>query len=49
MSNFKILVPPSDAHDYVHIVLALRLPGGYCGLGLPARYFTVLAGISLLI
>ena len=42
MSNFKILDPPSDAHDYVHIVLASRLPGGgyYCGLWLPDRYVT---------
>jgi len=27
MSNFKILDPPSDAHDYVHIVLTLHLLG----------------------
>jgi len=34
MSNFKILAPPSDAHDYFHIVLALCLPRATAGYSL---------------
>jgi len=33
MSNFKILSPPSDSHDNVHIVLASRLTGAIVGCG----------------